>query len=246
MPSSILLFAAGSLRLAFAPLISQFSRHSGIDVKVEYGPAGLLRERIEAGEPCALFASANREHPQRLLALQKAVLTQTFSWNQLSLVSNRNGAWLDLLRDPTLRIGTSTPGCDPSGDYTWAFFDNMDVLEPGLGQQLRARAIPLVGGRDTVKIPSGELASAWILRQGLADLFIGYAHYANTLRAQPDVHYVAIPDEHNIRCEYQLAVLDASKEVMALVKFMLSNGGQAFLTAAGFLPLNDEQKTAVR
>ena len=246
MPSSILLFAAGSLRLAFAPLISQFSRHSGIDVKVEYGPAGLLRERIEAGEPCALFASANREHPQRLLALQKAVLTQTFSWNQLSLVSNRNGAWLDLLRDPTLRIGTSTPGCDPSGDYTWAFFDNMDVVDPGLGQQLRARAIPLVGGRDTVKIPSGELASAWILRQGLADLFIGYAHYAKTLRAQPDVHYVAIPDEHNIRCEYQLAVLDASNEVMALVKFMLSNGGQAFLTAAGVLPLNDEQKTAVR
>ena len=26
----------------------------------------------------------------------------------------------------------------------------------------------------------------------------------------------------------------------------LSNGGQAFLTAAGFLPVNDEQKTAVR
>ncbi|KAE9798430.1 molybdate ABC transporter substrate-binding protein, partial [Escherichia coli] len=52
--------------------------------------------------------------------------------------------------------------------------------------------------------------------------------------------YVAIPDEHNIRCEYQLAVLDASKEVMALVEFILSRGGQAFLTAAGFLPLNDE------
>ena len=67
MPSSILLFAAGSLRPACTPLISQFTRMSGIDVKVEYGPAGLLRERIEAGEPCALFASANREHPQNLL-----------------------------------------------------------------------------------------------------------------------------------------------------------------------------------
>ncbi|QMA42178.1 substrate-binding domain-containing protein [Citrobacter freundii] len=240
MPSSILLFAAGSLRPAFTPLISQFTHQSGIDVKVEYGPAGLLRERIEAGEPCALFASANREHPQRLLAQKKAVFTQTFSWNQLSLVSNRTGAWLDLLRDPTLRPGTSTPGCDPSGDYTWAFFDNMDVLEPGLGQQLRTRAIPLVGGRDTIKIPQGEIASAWILRQGLADLFIGYAHYAHTLRALPDVHYVAIPDEHNIHCEYQLAVLEASKEVMALVEFILSRDGQAFLTAAGFLPLNDE------
>ena len=240
MPSSITLFAAGSLRLPFTALLSQFTHQSGIDVKVEYGPAGLLRERIEAGEPCTLFASANREHPQRLLAQQKAAFTQTFSWNQLSLVSNRAGGWLDLLRDPTLRIATSTPGCDPSGDYTRAFFDNMDVLEPGLGQQLRARAIPLVGGRDTVRIPQGELASAWILHQGFADLFIGYAHYAHALRAQPDVHYVAIPDEHNIRCEYQLAVIDASQEVMALVEFILSRSGQAFLTAAGFLPLNDE------
>ncbi len=94
--------------------------------------------------------------------------------------------------------------------------------------------------RDTVKIPQGELASAWILRQGLADLFIGYAHYAHALHAMTDVHYVAIPDEHNICCEYQLAVLDASKEVMALVEFILSRSGQAFLTAAGFLPLNAE------
>ena len=102
MPSSILLFAAGSLRPAFTPLISQFTRMSGIDVKIEYGPAGLLRERIEAGEPCALFASANREHPQNLLVRNKAVSTHTFCWNKLSLVSNRIGTWLDLLRDPTL------------------------------------------------------------------------------------------------------------------------------------------------
>ncbi|ETX70751.1 hypothetical protein P834_06468 [Citrobacter freundii UCI 31] len=125
MPSSILLFAAGSLRPAFTPLISQFTRMSGIDVKVEYGPAGLLRERIEVGEPCALFASANREHPQNLLVRNKAVSTHTFCWNKLSLVSNRIGTWLDLLRDPTLRPGTSTPGCDPSGDYIPGHFSTI-------------------------------------------------------------------------------------------------------------------------
>ena len=79
MPSSIFLLAAGSLRPAFTPLISQFTRMSGIDVNVEYGPAGLLRERIEAGEPCALFASANREHPQNLLARNIAVSMHTFA-----------------------------------------------------------------------------------------------------------------------------------------------------------------------
>lgn len=238
MPLSITLFAAGSLRLAFTPLINQFTRLSGINVSVEYGPAGLLRERIEAGEPCALFASANRAHPQQLLASGQAMSAQTFCWNQLSLATHKTGEWLELLRDPTLRIGTSTPGCDPSGDYTWAFFDNLDVLEPGLGDRLRERAIPLVGGRDTLSIPKGELASAWIIRQRLADLFIGYAHYAKVLAGQPGIRCVTIPTEYNVHCEYQLAVLDASKNVMALVDFILGRDGQEFLTAAGFEPVN--------
>lgn len=243
MPHSITLFAAGSLRLAFTPLLNRFTQMSGIVVKVEYGPAGLLRERIEAGEPCALFASANREHPQHLLSRGKAVSTHTFSGNQLSLTTCQTGTWLDLLRDPTLRVGTSTPGCDPSGDYTWALFDKMDLLEPGLGQQLRERAIPLVGGRDTLNVPQGELASRWIIRQGLADLFIGYAHYAKALSGEPDIRVVTIPAEHNIQCEYQLAVLDTAKEVTALVEFILSHAGQQFLTAAGFLPLSGGSQT---
>lgn len=237
MSCPVTLFAAGSLRLAFTPLINQFTQESGIEVCVEYGPAGLLRERIDAGEPCALFASANRAHPQKLLTLRQALSAHTFCWNQLSLTTHKTGEWLDLLRDPTLRIGTSTPGCDPSGDYTWTFFDNLNVLEPGLGQHLRERAIPLVGGRDTLSVPKGELASAWIIRQGLADLFIGYAHYATALAGQPDIRCVSIPSEYNVRCEYQLAVLDASKNVQALVNYILARDGQACLTAAGFEPL---------
>lgn len=246
MSSPILLFAAGSLRLALTPLLQHFTRLSGIDVTVEYGPAGLLRERIEAGEPCTLFASANRAHPQRLLARHHAVSTHTFCWNHLCLTTRRPGDWLELLRDPSLRIGTSTPGCDPSGDYAWALFEKMDSVEPGLGSRLRERAVPLVGGRDTLSIPQGELASAWLIRQGLADVFIGYAHYAHALGDAPDIRCVAIPFEHNVQCEYQLAVLDASAEVMALVDFILADGGKRFLTAAGFLPLSGGSQTAAQ
>ncbi|MBJ3590779.1 substrate-binding domain-containing protein [Salmonella enterica subsp. enterica serovar Saintpaul] len=79
MPHSITLFAAGSLRPAFTSLLNRFTQMSGIAVKVEYGPAGLLRERIKAGEPCALFAPANREHPQHLLSRGRAVSTRTFN-----------------------------------------------------------------------------------------------------------------------------------------------------------------------
>ena len=235
MTSPLPVLAAGSLRLAFTPLMQRFTQATGIAVDVKYGPAGLLKERIEAGEPCALFASANRAHPQALLAANKALSAHTFAWNRLSLTARHKANWLDLLRDPTLRIGTSTPGCDPSGDYTWALFDGLERLEPGLGEELKKRALQLVGGRETLSVPKGELASAWVIRQGLAEVFIGYAHYGLALADQPDVLSIAIPDEHNILCEYQLAVLSQAPEARSLAEFILAQEGQTCLTAAGFL-----------
>ena len=61
--------AAGSLHSVWQPLMAQFPEH----VDTQFGPAGLLRERIEAGERCDLFASANLEHP---LALQSTTETE--------------------------------------------------------------------------------------------------------------------------------------------------------------------------
>ncbi|MDU7807376.1 MAG: substrate-binding domain-containing protein, partial [Serratia marcescens] len=81
--SDILLFAAGSLRLAFAPLLSAFQRHAGQKVTAEFGPAGLLRQRIENGERPQLFASANLAHPQRLADLGMAGAVQIFARNRL-------------------------------------------------------------------------------------------------------------------------------------------------------------------
>ena len=65
--TTLTLLAAGSLRSAFLPLVAHFQQHTGLAVDAQFGPAGLLRERIEAGSPCAVFASANAAHPQALL-----------------------------------------------------------------------------------------------------------------------------------------------------------------------------------
>jgi molybdate transport system substrate-binding protein len=52
--------------------------------------------------------------------------------------------WLALLSDPDLRLATSTPGCDPSGDYTWQLFSHIEERCPGVGAAMMARARPLV------------------------------------------------------------------------------------------------------
>ena len=38
---------------------------------------------------------------------------------------------LDLLLDPAVRLGTSTPKADPSGDYAWQLFEKAETLRPG-------------------------------------------------------------------------------------------------------------------
>lgn len=78
-----------------------------------------------------------------------------------------------------------------------------------VGQRDGRAAQQLVGGRDSLSVPPGEIAGAWLIRQNLADLFIGYAHYGPALAACDDLRTLTIPAPWNIRCDYQLARLRA-------------------------------------
>ncbi len=106
--TTLTLLAAGSLRSAFLPLVAHFRQHTGLAVDAQFGPAGLLRERIEAGSPCAVFASANAAHPQALLQAGLAQECQGFASNQLMLTARRSPDndgldWLALLSTTRLR-----------------------------------------------------------------------------------------------------------------------------------------------
>jgi molybdate transport system substrate-binding protein len=103
--------AAGSLRGVWPQLM----RHFPQAVETRFGPAGLLRERIEAGESCDLFASANLAHPQALHPLAVVPFTR----NNLCLTARSDvlragDDWLSLLTRDDLRVATSTAGADPS------------------------------------------------------------------------------------------------------------------------------------
>lgn len=240
MNASLTLLAAGSLRRAFIPLQALFRQRTGIAIEMVFGPAGLLRERIENGTPCSLFASANRQHPQALCEAGRAHGLRIFARNALILTA-RNTAqtagkdWLALLEDPSLRLATSTPLCDPSGDYTWQLFSRLEESYPGLGDALKLRAMPLVGGRNSLTLPPDVLASSWLIRENLTDLFIGYAHYATALAGQDDILCVNIPSPWNINCEYFMALLDDSDAARQFYQFVLADEGQRCLREAGFI-----------
>ena len=48
---------------------------------------------------------------------------------------------LEVLLDPAVRLGTSTPKADPSGDYAWQVFEKAEALRPGSFATLDAKAL---------------------------------------------------------------------------------------------------------
>ncbi|CAM3782313.1 substrate-binding domain-containing protein [Serratia silvae] len=242
--NNMTLFAAGSLRLAFTPLLAAFEQQTGLWVEATFGPAGLLRERIEQGERPQVFASANLEHPQRLVANGIAQAVQPFTRNRLcATVRNipklTQPDLLTLLCDPQWRVGTSTPVADPSGDYAQQLFDRLEQLLPGQGSALRSRAVALVGGPDSTAIPAGRLAAEYLIAESQADIFLGYASYSDALAACPQVKVRSLPTVLDFKVIYGLCLLDEEcVAAQALVAFILGAQGQRVLQRMGMLALD--------
>ena len=247
-PAPITVYAAGSLRVALPSLAAAFAAATGVVVETRHGPAGLLRERIEAGDRPDLFLSADLGHPARLAKAGLAGPPVLFARNAMVAVVHRRAAvagsadLLDRMLDPTIRLGTSTPLKDPSGDYAWAIFRRADRLRPGAFAQLDAKALKLVGGAEppanaATAAPYSPIAQA--LAEGEADIFLGYATGLRPLAAaHADLTAVDLPAELVVGPEYGLALLaGGAPEAARFALFVLSLQGQALLRQAGFAPV---------
>ncbi|WP_084110510.1 substrate-binding domain-containing protein [Erwinia typographi] len=235
--NALKVLAAGSLRVVWPKLMRAFEQESGLRVQTDFGPAGLLLQRIKHGEYCDLFASANTLHPQALIKTGKASATAVFTHNQLCLsvtpaLAAENRSWLELLLDPSLRLATSTPLSDPSGDYTWLLFDRIEATHPTQGEALKQRALKLVGGPQSAAVPEGKLAAAWLLDSGQAEMFIGYQSYAPRLRAEGSAVCLSIPSPWQIKADYAFA--RCTENAARLADFLLSPQAQKLFQEAGF------------
>lgn len=243
MKPLIHLYAAGSLRRAFTPLLETFSQRYAIAIAPTFGPAGLLCERIIQGEAADIFASANCAHPLRLKSQALAEETALFTRNQLCIVMRNipeltRQSWLMALCDPRFVLSTSTPGSDPGGDYAVQLFERIEQLHHGRGKALRERARALVGGPTSTTVPNGMTAGSWLIRSGQADIHIGYASYIPQLINQPDLHILQLPAPYRIDADYMLALIKPSRdETRLLANYIQSPEGQGFLLNHGFMPL---------
>ena len=243
MSGGVRLYAAGSLRTALTEVGNAFRQETGIAVETIFGASGLLRERIEKGEPAEVFASADMGHPRRLAEAGRAGAVALFTRNRLCALASPRVAvssetLLERMLDPAVKLGMSTPKADPSGDYAMLLFQRAEKLRPGAQAALEKKALRLTGGPDSPPPPKDRSVYGLLVERGDADVFLSYC--TNALEAKrevPSLSVVQVPEGLAVGADYGLTVVKgATGEAERLVRYLLSAPGQAILSKYGFSP----------
>ena len=241
LAGSLQLYAAGSLKAALGEIAAAYEKAYQTKVEMKFGPSGMLKDGIEAGENPDVFTSANMEHPAALAAKGWGGPVVAFTRNKLCALAQPEievtpANLLDVLADERLRLGTSTPKADPSGDYAWQLFDKADKVRKGSREILAGKALQLTGGPDSAKAPEGRNQYGWVMSEKRADVFLTYC--TNAVLAQkevPGLKIVKIPEELSVGADYGLVVSNkASVEGWRFGMFILSPEGRNILDKYGF------------
>lgn len=246
MAQGLTVHAAGSLRAAMTELATGFERAQATPVKLVFGPSGLLKDRIAGGEASDVFASANMTHPQALADAGRAQPVQAFARNALCGLaapgfSLQGRALAQRLLDADVRVGTSTPKADPSGDYAFQLFERIEATGaggPGASAVLKAKALQLTGGPDSPKPQPGRSLYGALVAGGQADVFITYCtNVAEARQEYPALQSLPVPEAINVGARYGVVVMKAAPPAAAaFAAYLLGTDGQRVLARYGFSP----------
>jgi molybdate transport system substrate-binding protein len=180
----------------------------------KYGPSGILKNEISAGATANVFASANMEHPQALHDDKKSGPVFRFARNQLCALVKPglavdSATLLDRMLDPKIKLATSTPKSDPSGDYAFEVFHKAEPIKPGAQSALEKKALQLTGGPNSATPPPGRTVYGWHVAEGRADIFLTYC--TNAVAAQKEdssQQMVALLETLTVGANYGLTVIN--------------------------------------
>jgi ABC-type molybdate transport system substrate-binding protein len=238
---AVLLHAAGSLRGALTEVARDFEKSSGLKVQAKFGASGLLKDEIAAGARAEVFASANMEHPLALVKASKSGPVVLFARNKLCALARPGLAVtrdtpLDRMLDGQVKLGTSTPKADPSGDYAFEVFRKAEAVRQNARPVLEQKALQLTGGPGSAAPPAGRNAYGWHIAEGRADIFLAYCTAARDAQKEnAELQMIALPGVLAVSADYGLTVMaDASPGAYRFALFTLSPEGQRILASRGF------------
>lgn len=217
----LVVFAAASLTDAFDELSEAFvDANPGVEVVSNYAGSQTLASQINEGAPADVFATAN-----------------TTQMDAVADAGNLAGE-PDIFTSNVLAIAVEVG--NPLGIDGLA-----DLTDPDLVLVLTAEEVP-VGryAREALDAAGIEVTPASLeqdVRSALSKVELGEADasivYASDIVASDRAEGVEVPAEQNVVASYPIAVLAEAPNpaaAEAFVAFVLSDAGEAILTAYGF------------
>lgn len=233
---TLTVFAASSLADAFDEIGSTFNvDQPGVKVEFNFAGSQQLRQQLEQGASTDVFASANTNEMNTVIASGLIVsgTQQSFLHNRLIVILPKNNpANIQSLQDlamPKLKIILAAPSV-PVGGYALTALSKMNIE---FGATFSATVMSkVVSYEDNVKQVVAKI------QLGEGDAGIVYSSDV-TPAAAPQLSTIDIPDKYNVLATYPIAVLKAaphSQAATAFVEYVLSDKGQSILQKWGFLP----------
>lgn len=219
--TDVSVFAAASLTDAFADLAEAFvDAHPDIEVDLNLAGSSSLAQQVLAGAPADVFASASPATMDVVVAEGAASSPVAFATNPLQIVvpaGNPGGVTglADFERDELL-LGLCAAEV-PCGELARRALDAAGVTPAHDTDEPDVRAL-------LAKVVHGELDAALVYR-------------TDVLAEGDAVEGIALPTGVEVTARYPIAVLTgapAPDAAAAFVGFVLSDEGQAILSAHGF------------
>lgn len=222
-PATITVLAAASLSEAFTELGTAFSAVSRpvVHVRFSFGPSSGLARQIVDGAPGDVFASADAETMEVVVAAGAARgHPQDFAANFMEMaVPPGNPAavsGLSGLARPELLVGLCAPEV-PCGRLARRLLATAEVTPAIDTEEADVRSL-------VTKIEAGELDA-------------GLVYHSDVAAAGAAVDAVAVPGADQVLTRYPAVVLEgaaAPSQAEAFVDFLVSDAGRAILVAHGF------------
>lgn len=220
--TTLTVFAASSLADAFTEIAVGFETgNPGIDVVLNVAGSSSLAAQIRDGAPVDVFASADAETMDRIVAdghVEEDPVV--FATNTMAMVVEKGNplgisGLADLAR-PDLVVVACAPEV-PCGRYA-------DTVLAEAGVMVRPRSL-----EDSVR--------AVVTKVSLGEADAGIVYATDVVATGGAVEGIDLPSDVNVRAEYPLAVLrDARNPIAAraFLAFVTSASGRAILDAHGF------------
>jgi molybdate transport system substrate-binding protein len=166
---TITIAAAANLKYALDDITKEFTKESGIDVKIITGASGKLTQQIMSGAPYDAFLSADVEYPTKL-ALGGFTTTpaQVYAYGSLVLWSDTGidlSKGVAVVADPSVKkIAVANPKTAPYGIEAMNAMKYYKVADSATPKIITAESISQVGAYVTTKaVDLGFMAKSIVL-----------------------------------------------------------------------------------